>query len=443
MTQLADPPRTDGVAPPRFLREVYEAASRCNKCSLCQAVCPTYVVNPVEWETARGRVSLIRDAIEGRLDLEDIADGPLSTCLTCDNCVAACAPRVPTADIVTAARAELASHRGRSLGQAIALRGLLPSPTAMRLLHRLGRLAAATGLHDLAVRTGLTRWLGIAGGLAEHVGPLPKRTAVERIRSLPPPAEPIRGRIAVVVCCYQNLALPEVTEAAVRLLLADGWEVVVPELGCLGLPARTLGDRDALLEMAVRATEVLADLDVDAVVGDVASCTAHLRRYPQILAGDRLAPVARRIAERTRLFADFLDERGLRQPLGRLRWRVTYHEPCSLPLDPAARAVPYRLLGAIPGLQLLPLPEAAMCCGGPGTYFYSQEERSAAILARKLERIRTTGADVVVTDNVSCLLQLRRGARESAPHLRVLHLAEVLLASVEAERAHRAVVPQV
>ncbi len=57
------------VPTPRFLADVYEAASECNKCSLCQATCPAYVVNPVEWETARGRIALIRDAMEGRLEL--------------------------------------------------------------------------------------------------------------------------------------------------------------------------------------------------------------------------------------------------------------------------------------------------------------------------------------------------------------------------------------
>src|SRR5450759_5760236 len=106
MTDLAATPRA-AVPAPRFLEDIYEATSLCNKCSLCQAVCPTYVTNPVEWETARGRVSLIRDAIEGRIELRDIADGPLSTCLTCDNCIAACAPHVPTGLIVSRARLEL------------------------------------------------------------------------------------------------------------------------------------------------------------------------------------------------------------------------------------------------------------------------------------------------------------------------------------------------
>src|SRR5258708_39943094 len=115
MTDLADP-RRPAAAParpavasttaesrtlaPRFLQDIYQQASECNKCSLCQAVCPTYVVNPVEWETARGRVALVRDAIEGRLELSDIEDGPLSTCLTCNNCMTACAPAVPTGEFV-------------------------------------------------------------------------------------------------------------------------------------------------------------------------------------------------------------------------------------------------------------------------------------------------------------------------------------------------------
>src|ERR1700716_2504206 len=165
---------------PRFLAEVYEGASECNKCSLCQAVCPTYVTNPVEWETARGRVALVRDAIEGRLELSDIADGPLSTCLTCDNCVAACAPRVPTALIVSRARMELHEQDGHPIGQSLAFRWILPRRGALRFLPRVSRAAQVTGVHTLARRTGLTRWLGPAGALMNHVGPLPRHTAHRR-----------------------------------------------------------------------------------------------------------------------------------------------------------------------------------------------------------------------------------------------------------------------
>jgi glycolate oxidase iron-sulfur subunit len=427
---------------PRFLADVYEAASRCNKCSLCQAVCPTYLTNPVEWETARGRVALVRDAIEGRLELRDIADGPLSTCLTCNNCVAACAPRVPTGDIVSRARQELHAQEGHPAVQTLVLRSVLPHPRMLEAAHRLSRAAQATGLHRLARRSGMTRWMGGAGAFMEHVGPLPARTAHRRARTLPGVEGTPRGRVAVFVCCYQNLSAPEASEAVMRVLLANGFEVVVPRLGCGGLPARSLGDRDAMLDMARRTVDGLRGLDVDAVIGDTTSCTSHLQRCGELLEDEpSFAPDAARVAARTWRAAEFLDHAGVVTPFGPVRWKVAYDQPCSLPLGGDARRVPQRLLASIPGLELRPLAEAEMCCGGAGDYVRREPERSAAILARKLEHVAASGADVVVTDNVSCLTQLRDGARHHLPSLRVMHLFEVLLASIESARRRGAAPP--
>lgn len=437
------PPVTDLAVPPRFLEDVYQAASECNKCSLCQAVCPAYVTNPVEWETARGRVSLIRDAIEGRIELRDIADGPLSTCLTCDNCVAACAPRVPTALIVSRARMELHDQDGHPWGQSVALRSVLPKAGTLRLLHRLSRAAQVTGLHALLRASGLTRWLGTAGALMEHVGPLPRRTARQRVRDLPPAAQPVRGRVGFLVCCYQNLAVPQATEAVMRVLLANGYEIEVPELGCSGLPAKSLGDRDAMTDMAANNVDALSELRVDVLVGDVASCTAHYKQYDAILAADALHAVsAQRIAQRTMLATELLADAGQRATLGPLRWRVAIDEPCSLPIDGLARSAARRLLADVPRLEIVPLVEAAMCCGGPGMYFHEQPERSEAILQRKFEHVVASGAEVLVTENVSCLLQLRKGAARYAPRVRVMHVFEVLNESMEAAQRRSAIIPE-
>jgi len=421
---------------PRFLADVYEDVSRCNKCSLCQAVCPTYQINPVEWETARGRVALIRDAIEGRLDLREIAAGPLSTCLTCDNCMAACPPRVPTARIVSRARQELHEQEGYPRGQSWLLRRVLPRPGGTRTLHRLSRAAQVTGLHAAARGLRLTRWMGTAGAMAERVGPLPRRRADQRIAGLPAVTPPVRGRLGFLLCCYQNLVAPEATEAAMRVLLANGFELEVPTLGCFGLPAQSLGDRSAVTEMAKRAVPLLDRLPVDGLVGDVASCTGHVQRYDGIL-GDHpaLGDAARRVAAATDLASAHLERLGWRAPLGRLEWHVTVDEPCSLPVDSPARGVAQALLERVPGLRITPLREAAMCCGGPGAYATSQPGHSAAILARKFENVAETGAGVVVTENVSCLVQLRAGARRHAPGVRVMHLMEVLDASIAAGQA--------
>ncbi len=428
---------------PRFLADVYEAASECNKCSLCQATCPAYITNPVEWETARGRVSLIRDAIEGRLELRDIADGPLSTCLTCDNCVAACAPRVPTGHIVSRARQELHAQEGHPWGQTFALRSVLPKPGMLRFVHGLARFTQRTGLYAIAERAGFFSWMGSLGTLATTVGPLDARTAYRRARDLPPVALPLRGRVAVLVCCYENLAAPRATEATMRVLLANGYEVAVPTLGCSGLPARTLGDRDAMLDMAVRNAGALQQLEVDAYVGDVASCVGHYQEYGDIAGGDRLVgQTARDIAQRTALSSDFLDRNGLRAELGPLRWNVVIDEPCSLPVDGPRRGAMRRVISQVPRLRVLELHEAAMCCGGAGTYFARMPERSEAILQRKFENIRASGAGVVVTENVSCLVQLRAGAARYAPEVRVLHVMELLNESIETAQRRRAVLPE-
>ncbi|MBJ7609574.1 MAG: (Fe-S)-binding protein [Candidatus Dormibacteraeota bacterium] len=434
---------TDLAVPPRFLEDVYQAASECNKCSLCQAVCPTYVTNPVEWETARGRVSLIRDAIEGRLELRDIAEGPLSTCLTCDNCVAACAPRVPTALIVSRARMELHEQEGHPPGQSFAFRSILPRPGRLRFLHRLSRAAQVTGLHALARRTGVTRWLGPAGALMEHVGPLPRHTAYKRARSLPEVTQPVRGRVGFLMCCYQNLAMPQATEATMRVLLANGFEVEVPQLACSGLPAKSLGDREAMTSMAVASVDVLRDLKVDMLAGDVASCTAHYKQYDTILAADPTHAVdAQRVAQRTVLATELLADAGQRAELGPLRWRVAIDEPCSLPIDGTTRSAARQLLADVPRLEIVPLGEAAMCCGGPGMYFHEQPERSRSILERKFEHVVASGAEVLVTENVSCLVQLRNGAARYAPGVRVMHVFEVLSESMQTAQRRSAILPE-
>ena len=431
---------------PRFLQDVYEAASECNKCSLCQATCPAYATNPVEWETARGRVSLIRDAIEGRLELRDIADGPLSTCLTCDNCVAACPPRVPTGLIVSRARQELISQEGQPWTQSFALRTVLPRPGAMRALHGLARFTQRTGLYGLAQRTGLVRWMGTFGSLAQQVGPLEDRTAYKRVASLPAAAEPGRGRLGFLMCCYSNLAAPDATEASMRVLLANGYELVVPTIGCSGLPARTLGDRDAMLEMAVHNAERLngADVDdVDGYVGDVASCIGHFKDYGTLIGDDRLVGTrAQQVARLTTTATELLARTGLTCTLAPLRWKVAVDLPCSLPIDGPWRSTMHQLLSRIPRLQLVDLEEAAMCCGGAGTYFARMSERSQAILERKFEKIVASGADVVVTENISCLLQLRAGAARYAPGVRVMHVMEVVQESIVTAQRRQAVIPE-
>jgi glycolate oxidase iron-sulfur subunit len=214
-------------------------------------------------------------------------------------------------------------------------------------------------------------------------------------------------------------------------------------MGCSGLPAKNLGDRDAMIDMGVRNLTQLRELEVDAFVGDVAACTSQYQHYDTMLGDDRIVgPDARRIAPKVWHASAFLAERGITAPMGSLRWTVTYDEPCQLPLDRRHRDAARVLLRQVPGLKLVELEESQMCCGGAGMYFHQNPDRSEAILRRKFQHIAATGAEVLVTENISCLTQLREGARRYAPNLRVLHVFEVLDASIEAGLRRAAVTAQ-
>ncbi|MBV8193897.1 MAG: (Fe-S)-binding protein [Candidatus Dormibacteraeota bacterium] len=339
------------------------------------------------------------------------------------------------------ARQELHRQNGQPWSQSVALRGVLPRPGMMRALHGLARFSQRSGLYGLARRIGLLGWMGALGAIAQQVGPVPQQTAYRRARSLPDAAEPIRGHLAFLTCCYSNLAAATATEATMRVLLGNGYTLDVPELSCSGLPARTLGDRDAMLDMAVRNATTLQNVTVDAYVGDVASCVGHFKEYGEMIGDDRLVgDRARDVGQRTALASEFLDRNGVTAELAPLRWTVTIDLPCSLPIDGPERGAMRRLLDQVPGINIIDLEETAMCCGGAGTYFSRMPERSEAILERKFRNIADTGADVVVTENISCLVQLRAGAARFTPNVRVMHVMEVLLESMHAAQRRRAVI---
>ncbi|HEX4754728.1 MAG TPA: (Fe-S)-binding protein, partial [Candidatus Dormibacteraeota bacterium] len=148
------------------------------------------------------------------------------------------------------------------------------------------------------------------------------------------------------------------------------------------------------------------------------------------------------VAQRTLLATELLDDAGNRAELGPLRWRVAIDEPCSLPIDGPARSAARRLLAEVPRLEIVALEESAMCCGGPGMYFHEQPERSEAILERKFAHVVASGAEVLVTENVSCLVQLRNGAARYAPGVRVMHVFEVLDEAIQTARRRSAILPE-
>jgi glycolate oxidase iron-sulfur subunit len=163
------------------------------------------------------------------------------------------------------------------------------------------------------------------------------------------------------------------------------------------------------------------------VVVNAAGCGAHMKAYGHLLRHDpawaaRGAAFARTVVDVT----EFLARAPLVGPLGPLPLRATYHDPCHLAHGQKVRGEPRALLRAVPGLELVELGEAEMCCGSAGIYNLTEPAMAARLLERKMAHVEATGASAVVTANPGCILQIAAGLRARGRDVTVLHVVEVL-----------------
>jgi glycolate oxidase iron-sulfur subunit len=375
---------------------------RCNKCGFCMAGCPTYRAGgQLEWLVTRGRVSLLQDALAGTISLADAAPG-VDTCLLCNACMEHCPPEVPITRLVTGARAAMLVGKPLPAAARFVLRRLLPNPRLLRFVAKAGSVGERLGLRKAAAPF-LKRWPVL--DRANRTGPrLPGFTARDLLRGEPlrPADGLVKARVAYFISCTKEVAHPRAALAAVRVLVAAGCEVVLPDTGCCGLPSHSAGDLEHAGQVGERQREVLGALNVDAIVADDGSCVHHLNEF---------LPVKE--------FSTFLAELGLPEPKVRLEKRVTWHDPCSLKHGMNVWATPRQLIRAIPGLEYVEAADADVCCGGAGSFMLTQPELSDKILDIKAAAFKATGAELVVTSSPSCLIQLGR-------ELPVISLAELL-----------------
>jgi glycolate oxidase iron-sulfur subunit len=422
-----------GHAPPRGAFDAidppdWEAILDCVHCGICLPACPTYRVLGQEMDSPRGRLYLMRAAAEGRIGLSENFVLHMDRCLGCRGCETACPSGVPFGRLLEEVRGQI----GRKV----------PRPRSRRLLGRLilgtfpdrRRLAFALAVLRLYQRSGLqilTRAIGVLRpfprlAAMERLLPALAAPAGERVPSRLEPSGPSRGSVALLTGCIQAQLFPEVNAATARLLARAGYTVLSPpEQGCCGALHLHWGDRGQARRLA--RANLAAFGGSDWVVTNAAGCGTTLRDYGHLLAGE---PAAAGLAERVRDVAELLATAlpGPRQPLP---LTATYHEPCHLVHGQRVREAPRALLRAIPGLRLVELPEADLCCGSAGVYNLLEPEIAGRLLARKLDRIAATGAEVVVSGNPGCLLQLRQGLAERGLPIRAHHPVELLAWSVE------------
>jgi glycolate oxidase iron-sulfur subunit len=259
------------------------------------------------------------------------------------------------------------------------------------------------------------------------------------------PAGVAKARVAFFTSCVMEVMFPRINRAAVRLLVLAGAEVTVPrKQGCCGALQAHAGMRRLAKELARANVRAFAPGGYDFIVNDSAGCGAALREAGELLHDDSLAAEAAGLAERVRDISEALAKLGLPEPAAALHskrdaakpLRVGYHDPCHLAHAQKVRSEPRALLGRLPGVELVDLPNSDWCCGSAGVYNLAQPEMADAQLAQKLDAIAAADPEVVVASNPGCALHMARGARERGLAVRLEHIVETLERAYPAPAAH-------
>ncbi len=410
----------------------------CVHCGLCTASCPTYVETCDENDSPRGRIYLMRAVVDGRIGASAEVRHHLDLCLDCRACETACPSGVQYGRLIEPFKVALhaSSPPGDRAGlvRRLILHHLFPYAGRVKAALAPTRWLQKVGALGLAERAGLTKLLPPT--LRQMQAMLPDLAGPgSRLPDVLPPIGPKRARVALFLGCVADAMFPETTAATARVLQANGCEVVIPRgQGCCGAIHYHSGVEGPALAFA-RANIGAFDLDgCDAIIVNVAGCGAMLKDYAHLLPGPD-AEAARRFVAKVRDISEFLVALGPIAPTHPVPGRVTYHDPCHLCHAQQVRAEPRQLLAMIPGLELVPLDEGELCCGAAGTYNLTQPEMSERLGRRKLDRIEATGAAVVATGNVGCILQIARQVKNKGAAIKVVHPVDLL------DRAYRGPAP--
>jgi glycolate oxidase iron-sulfur subunit len=450
-------------------------------------------------DSPRGRIHLVSQLLDGAPLTEPAAEH-FDRCLGCMACMTACPSGVQYDQIIEAARVwtESGGEPGAPVGgepadggpadgepQArrslrdratrAAIFAVFPYPRRLRVLTAPLRAAQRAGADRLLARSGLAGLVSPAADAALRLAPPSSRPLpAGRFPARVPALGTRRAVVGMLTGCVQSVFFPQVNAATARVLAAEGCDVVIPRgQGCCGALSLHSGRAAEAARFAARTIETFEAAGVDAIVVNSAGCGSAMKEYERLFshlaepgaagaasaAGDaalglgeaaEVSPAlagqveggswvtrAAALSARVRDLAEFLAEIGPVAPRHPVPVRAAYHDACHLGHAQRITREPRSLLREIPGLELVELRDAGTCCGSAGVYNLLQPEAARALGARKADTVAESGAELLISANPGCTLQITAELADRGQSIAAAHTAEVLDASIRGVPLHR------
>ena len=305
---------------------------------------------------------------------------------------------------------------------------LVPHPLRMRAFGWALKLYQSLGIQTIVRKIGILRFFPQLMGAMEGILP-PLKTFLQpaqRPRSAAIGQE--KYRVGFLTGCIMPLAFGDAQEATVRVLSRNGCRVIVPDgQVCCGALHAHFGERDKAKEMARRNIDVFEKANVDFIVSDAAGCSAMLKEYGELLHDDpAYAERAEHFTKKARDVTELLASLPLTPPTTSLNLRVTLQEPCHLAHAQKIKKAPRDILKIIPGIEFVEMKDSDRCCGSGGIYNLVHPEIADQLLDEKLDNIAATKAEIVVSANPGCMMQVVQGLERTGSKARVVHITQLL-----------------
>lgn len=406
----------------------------CTHCGLCLPTCPTYRELGLETDSPRGRLYLMGSAFKQQnpTPLTEEWEEYIYRCLDCRACETACPSGVHFGELLEEARAIYEHNVQRPLSYRfwtnLVFKQILISKERLDWIFELMWLYQRLGIRWFVQKTGLLRLMGNIGKMESLLPTIPHPKQKYTIRDVTPAEGETRYRVGFIPGCIMNQVFTETNLATIRVLTANGCEVVTPrDQTCCGALHLHNGVRDVAAELAKQNIDAFAKENLDVIIINSAGCGATLKEYKALLKSDAdYAEKAENFSNKMRDISEFLAEIEMIPPKGEIPKRVTYDEPCHLLHGQRVKSQPRKVLQAIPELELIELSESEWCCGSAGIYNITQPELSQEILERKMTHIADTDADIVASGNPGCLLQIQLGIQKHGLDMKAMHPVTLL-----------------
>ncbi len=411
----------------------YGAILNCMHCGMCLPHCPTYSLTPLEKANPRGRIALIKAVADGELEITDGFIEAMSYCLNCRACETACPAGVKYGELQEAARAQIQifhqeKHRQNHL-QKFMLETVFTSHTLLKLLGYSLWFYEKSGLQWLTRSTKILNLVSPHLAKLEQLSPqvkLPFSDSTIPEKWTPPGT--IKYKVGFITGCIMNMTFPDVNRDTVEVLYRNHCEIhTPPNQTCCGSLHGHNGDLDTARILAKRNIDTFEKAAVDYIIINSAGCGSFLKQYGHLLRDDKdYVERAHQFDNKVKDISEFLVMIDFEKPVKPLNFKVAYHEACHLLHGQKISSEPRQILRAIPGLNIIELPESDWCCGSAGIYNIVRYNDSMKLLQRKMEHIQTTHADFIVTGNPGCIVQIDYGIRKYHLPMKTIHPVSLL-----------------